>query len=155
MKLLLAVTALFASHTVALQPGDICQSNWECARDCFLARWTLGYQNDGYVFECDSTAIDAQRFYVANCRISMAQGGTMLNKDATTNACATVGGTSCQIGCLISGKESTEARTRSDFTGACKTTKAGAKVLDAYFRKYDIEAKAKADALCPEASNAT
>jgi len=154
MKLLLAVTALFASQTVALKAGDICPSNWECTSNCPFGRWTLGYQNDGYVLECDSTVIDAQRFYVANCRVA-ALGSTMLDKDATTNACTTVGGTFCRIGCLISGKESKEARTRSDFTGACKTTKADAKVLDASFRKYDMEAKAKADALCTEANNGT
>jgi hypothetical protein len=95
----------------------------------------------------DSRTVDPQRFYLANCRYATAQAEG-LDKDATTKACSIVGGTPCRFGCFISGKESAEARTRSDFSGACKTTKAGAVTVSSSIRKFDNEAEAKMNIYC-------
>lgn len=104
MKLLLTLTAISACHAAAkLAAGDICQSNLECSRDCLLGEWTLGYQDDGYVFECDQRVEDLPRFYRARCMTTdvRPEGGRYSAGDGagTKSACAAVGGTVCSIFC--------------------------------------------------------
>lgn len=152
MELLLAATALFASHVAALYAaGQICHSNLECNAKCIGGKWTLRRRDNDIVLECDRLAIDATQFYYAICQtISADKRGYVANEyggPATAKACNSVGTLSCEAGCVISGKKSVEASTRTGWERMCRseTGRGSPEIL-----RGDSEAEASILAFCSE-----
>ena len=96
-------------------------------------------------FLCFPTApADPVESYVGACgKHREEEQDFRVDHDATETACQTFKGTNCQLGCVIYGRESVEARTWSGFQEACK--EGG---TDAIVDEFKTEAEAKEDAQC-------
>lgn len=124
---------------------------WSATPTALGGKWTLRRRDNDIVLECDRLAIDATQFYYAICQtISADKRGYVANEyggPATAKACNSIGALSCEAGCVISGKKSVEASTRTGWERMCRSeTGRGSPEIP----RGDNEAEASILAFCSE-----
>lgn len=122
MKLITTTTiALFSTLALAdkYAAGTACHSSVECNTNCLNSQWTLSNPTiGGYAFVCDPDLADGTLYYKATCDL-ISLTIQVNDREKTTSACTSLGGTSCQFGCVVSGSSRTPDVTAASWKQAC------------------------------------
>lgn len=121
MKLLLAITTLFAMSAVAkYSPGQDCRTNKGCDDNCLGSKWSVVIENGDARMVCDPTTLDSTRYGQAHCASYAKQ---LPDDQVTKAACDGMKGKFCNRSCYFTTPASKEEDSTENFYKLCNQKK--------------------------------
>lgn len=120
MKLLCAITTLFAASAVAAKyrPGQDCRTNKGCDQNCIDSKWSVVIIAGDARMVCDPTTLDSTRYVVASCFAGDSEDFAK-GEEKVKDVCQKANGKGCATNCLLTTPASKEDSLTSRYLELC------------------------------------
>jgi hypothetical protein len=121
MKLLLAITTLFAASAAAKYvPGQDCRTNKGCDDNCLGSKWSVVMEAGDVRMVCDPSTLDSTRYVEASC---IGVDLPDMNAKKGKTVCDNMKGKFCNGHCFLKTPASKEGDLTTRFEKACAEQK--------------------------------